>query len=116
MSHKLILLVLNIFKNLELIFLHRPEIGSEHGLQDKVQSEIKRVLFLTYEFKVKIFKSKKEYIDEFSEIQELDFDYIKDSFRWFLISNLVSILLFALYNFVIKILKVLNFLKNFLKI
>ena len=72
---------------------------SKHiGLQEKIQDDIKAALKRLFEYRVRIFKSKKDYIDEFSKTRNLDYDYIKDVFQLFFISNLAILVLFIFIN------------------
>lgn len=65
-------------------------------MMGKVQDEIKSVLRSKFEYRIKIFSTKIEYVKEHSKISKLNFIYIKDSFGLFLIVNLMITGLFIL--------------------
>lgn len=66
---------------------------------------MKSVLGQNFEYKTRLFRSKQEYIDEFSGIHNLDFEYFEDLFRLFLVTNLIIFIVF-IFNCIFEKIKI----------
>lgn len=97
--------------NLILFSLYTSPRGAfQHGIEEQVHDETQRALFSTIQYNARIFKSKEEYIDEFSGAHNLDFGYFEEFFKLFFSINLLNLLFFG---FVILYKKLHQ--KNYLK-
>lgn len=74
----------------------------ESGLDEKSQEDIRSTLTSNFDYKLKIFRSKQDYIDKNSGSSNLNLNYIEDSFQLYLVANLIMIVLFILILFLKK--------------
>ena len=63
---------------------------------------MKGTLKSSFEYKIRLFRTLQEYIKEFSNMHNLNYNYIKDSFYLFLALNFLIIMLFLLKEIVLK--------------
>lgn len=100
-----------------IFFCSRTSFELEGGIESKLHDAMKAKVVSIFSYRIKIFNTKKDYVNEFVKTHNMNFDYFKDAFQLILILNLCVIGLFVITNSKMSIRFHLKFLnRNIFKI
>lgn len=110
----------NLVKNLiielfSLFWKQSPQQLLEFGLGEQVQVNIRSVLRMSFENRLRVVYSKQEYLDGMSKSNVLTFNYFKDTFKLCLVLNLIITVSFVL-NYTIQKINFISCKIKFLRI